>query len=138
MPGGIINKTTILVFNNYTSMQAYIPSGVNRIGIDNSTGNYYIYNNSSWVLFRESIPYSKAGEWYPVQFFQASYAYTGSASQSMNSKNVIVETVNANVGNYTLIYPLNNFVFETIGCATGSYTSIYIANILTSVSTSLK
>jgi hypothetical protein len=94
VPAGILNKNTILVFSNLESMLAYVPSGQNRIGIDSSTNNYYIYNNSKWVLFREYVPESSPDLFpYIIPFTEPSYEYSGYASESLALKNSIAETV---------------------------------------------
>ncbi|MFA5392747.1 MAG: hypothetical protein WC306_03670 [Candidatus Paceibacterota bacterium] len=94
MPAGILNKNTILIFSNLESMLAYVPSGQNKIGIDSSTNNYYIYNGSKWVLFKEYVPASSTDLFpYYIPFTEPSYVYDGDASQSIALKNSIAETV---------------------------------------------
>jgi hypothetical protein len=97
VPAGILNKNTILIFSNLESMLAYVPSGQNRIGIDSSTNNYYIYNGSKWVLFKEYVPPSSPDLFpYYIPFTEPSYAYSGAASQSIAIKDSIAEVVEIN------------------------------------------
>ena len=102
MPGGILNKTTILIFSNEASLKAYNPPGNNRIGIDNATGNYWIYSNLVWKLFRENIPQSSTPDWYPVEFPDIGNAWvnSGYASQSFNNKEPMVQNATCKAGDY--------------------------------------
>lgn len=103
MPEGIVNKNTILVFSNYTSMKNYIPTSINKIGIDDSTGNYYIFNGSKWILFKENI-LQKATMWWPLPFMSSSTTLSSSGAtvtQSYtSSQNRVFMNIQAGTSDY--------------------------------------
>ena len=118
MSGGIVNKNTILVFSTYENMINYVPSGINRIGINNSTGNYYIYNGGKWVLFRETIPYSRA-DWYPLN--RTLPLLSAPPTESIGTS--FMQTAWVNTAKYWKLYGMN--IVQTAVVATGSYTSSF-------------
>jgi hypothetical protein len=138
MPEGILNKTTILIFSNEASLKAYNPPGNNRIGIDNVTGNYWIYNDFVWRMFRENIPSSTTPDWYPTPFPDIGNAWvnSGYASQSFNNKEPMVQNVTCKAGDYLSLHQ-SQFVVQTATVNAGSNINVLYETTRFAVSTSL-
>ena len=138
MLGGIQNKATVLLFINSSSLLNYVPSLHKRytIGLDNETGDYYVYNDSAWILFKRGVVTNTSSMMYIPTTTNTYYSYVGNASQSLVQREAY--NMNAAAAKATKFVLFSNTSTYNIIANTGSYGNV-LWNFLTSnVSSSIK